>query len=70
MGSSPSKRKLSHFSIKDALPLRFNNNNNSHVSNSNATVKPADRKEEHQRVLIAQPQEESLLSKSQGKRLN
>ena len=53
MGSSPSKRKVSNFSIKDALPVRFNNNN-FHESNPNGTVKPADRREEHQRVLFKQ----------------
>lgn len=69
MGSSPSKRKISHFSIKDALPLRFNNNN-FHVSSPNGTVKPADRREEHRKVLVMQPPEESLPSNPQGERLN
>ena len=69
MGSSPSKRKVSNFSIKDALPVRFNNNN-FHESNPNGTVKPAYRKEEHQRVLSKQPQQaENLPSNPQGKRL-
>lgn len=66
MGSSPSKRKLSNFSIKDALPVRFNNNN-FHESNPNGTVKPADRREEHQKVLIKQPQQaENLPSNPQA----
>ena len=69
MGSGPSKRKNSNFSIKDALPLRFNNNN-FHVSSPNGTVKPEDHREEHrQRVLITQPQEESLPFNPQGERL-
>ena len=69
MGSSPSKRKLSDFSIKDALPVRFNNNN-LQESNPNGTVKPADRREEHQRdPLIKQPQAENLFSYPEGKRL-
>lgn len=68
MGSSPSKRKLSNFSIKDALPVRFNNNN-FHESNPNGTVKPADRREEHQKVLIKQPQQaENLPSNPQDER--
>ena len=68
MGSSPSKRKVSNFSIKDALPLRFNNND-FYESSPNGTVKPADRREEHQRVLITEPREESLSSNPQGKTL-
>ena len=74
MGSSPSKRKVdSHFSIKDALPLRFNNNN-FQVSAPNGAVKVADRRQSaaeystHQGVQITQPQEEeSLPSNPQGK---
>ena len=74
MGSIPSKRKVSHFAMKDALPLRFINND-FHVSSPNGTIRVADRTQSaveystHQKVQIRQPQEESLSSNPPGKRL-
>lgn len=74
MGSSPSKQKVSHFTIKDALPLRFINKD-FHISSPNGTIRVADRTQTaveystHQKVQITQPQEESLSSNPQGKSL-
>ena len=71
MGSNPSK-KVSHFTIKDVIPLR-SNNNNFQVLSPNGTVKTTDSGKSalkyftHPGVRITQPQEEeSLPSNPQG----
>lgn len=74
MGSSPSK-KVSQFTIKDAIPLRFDNNNDDfQATNLNGTViKGLDNRNDagvdftDQGVRITQPQETQSLPYHQGK---